>query len=326
MDEAMRGAGKKMPQPLGMLRDGARFAAISARLARLLRRHRADVIDARMTYAIIFGLAAGRLAGGIPVVGTEYFNEFWGGSRWRQRAAPHVFRRLACLVSDSEAAVAQYRPWLASPDRARVVYNGISPPHAERSAAEVRATLGLPDDGSKVVAMVARLVPYKGQHVFVEAARKLLEQRDDLRFLVCGYPGLSRAYIDRLHRTAGGHPRITIAGYPHGIEDVWQLVDIHVHSSFMDSSPMAILEAMASGLPAVHSTAGGIPELGQHGVSCLQFEPGDSDGLAQCIARIVDEPGLAERLGQGARQRYKARHQPAHLVDGVGEVFASVAR
>ena len=64
--------------------------------------------------------------------------------------------------------------------------------------------------------------------------------------------------------------------WPGDIAEVWQAVDIHAHPSLLDSSPIAIHESMALGLPAVVSSAGGIPELVEHDVTGLVVPTDDS--------------------------------------------------
>jgi glycosyltransferase involved in cell wall biosynthesis len=68
-----------------------------------------------------------------------------------------------------------------------------------------------------------------------------------------------------------------------------------------DGIPNVLVEAMASGLPVVTTSAGGIPELVQHDVDGVLAEPGDLAALARLIAELVDDPQRRERLGTAAR-------------------------
>jgi colanic acid/amylovoran biosynthesis glycosyltransferase len=70
-----------------------------------------------------------------------------------------------------------------------------------------------------------------------------------------------------------------------------------------DGIPVALMEAMACGMPVVSTRVSGIPELVEDGVTGLLAAPGDPQGLADCLERLLDEPALGERLALQARQR-----------------------
>lgn len=78
---------------------------------------------------------------------------------------------------------------------------------------------------------------------------------------------------------------------------------VAVPSRWRENCPMSVLEAMAMGKPVVASRLGGLPELVEHGVTGLLFEPGDTEGLARCMARLSGDATLRRTMGEAARQR-----------------------
>lgn len=102
-------------------------------------------------------------------------------------------------------------------------------------------------------------------------------------------------------------------------------VDIHAHASLFDSLPISIAEGMSLGKPAVVTSAGGIPEIVQDGETGLVVLPGDADALANGLLRMLREPELAGRLGEGARRRYEALYQPGTMVRALQEYFSELA-
>lgn len=83
LDEPRRGDFRPLPRPLSALRDASRTLRIATRLARLFRREQIDVVDARMTYNMVVGLLAARLAHVPVAIATEYYNDWWSSSPWR---------------------------------------------------------------------------------------------------------------------------------------------------------------------------------------------------------------------------------------------------
>lgn len=79
--------------------------------------------------------------------------------------------------------------------------------------------------------------------------------------------------------------------------------DIFINTTNVDNTPVSVLEAMACGLCIVSTDVGGIPYLLEHERDALLVPPGDPDGMAAAVRRILTEPGLAERLSRNARAK-----------------------
>jgi starch synthase len=83
---------------------------------------------------------------------------------------------------------------------------------------------------------------------------------------------------------------------------------------------------MASGLPVIATAVGGIRQLVQDGTTGLQVQSEDPKGLAQAMARVLDDRGLAERLGRGAREWAVGHVAPERVVGEYLELYRQVLR
>jgi glycosyltransferase involved in cell wall biosynthesis len=235
------------------------------------------------------------------------------------------------LITDSHAQARKFRDWLLRPRPVQIIPNGTPAPQTEKSACEVRRYLGVPEDPTiRVIGQIASLVPYKGQRVLLNAARSILQQEPKCFFLVVGYTRKDEDldYLSRLESQAaeaGITERVRILGYPGPIGDVWELIDIHVHPTLLDSLPNAIIESMSLAKPAVVTAVGGIPEMVEHEVTGLVVPPGDSYAVSQAVLRLIREPGLAERLGREARIRYQRRYRPEIMTSKLQDCFVELA-
>ena len=89
---------------------------------------------------------------------------------------------------------------------------------------------------------------------------------------------------------------------PDKMPSVYEQNDIFVSGSYVDCSPVSILEAFCCGLPVVTAAAGGIPHLVDHERTGLLSAPGDANALASNVARILHEQAFAQELARRARQ------------------------
>lgn len=163
--------------------------------------------------------------------------------------------------------------------------------------------LGIPPN-RKIVFYAGHMEPRKGVHVLIEAALSLLDNRDDFVVVICGNrPGEE----DRFHELFPGlenRREIIFAGYRDDVPQILRGCYCGViPSTGWDSFPRTMIEMAAAGLPVVASRLQGIPEGVLDGETGLLFEPGDVAGLVNRLARLLDDPAEARRLGERGRMR-----------------------
>ena len=166
-------------------------------------------------------------------------------------------------------------------------------------------------DGTPLIGNVGMIRPDKGQLVLVEAARLVLEQRPDARFVIVGQgTGILKRGINVRNAIdqAGLADKIIMAGYRWDTPDVYAACDMIVIASLhTEASPIVLREAFASGRPLIATKVGDIPEIVQHHHNGLLIEPGDSRALADAIMEFVYDPELASRCAANAL-RYATEH------------------
>ncbi len=92
----------------------------------------------------------------------------------------------------------------------------------------------------------------------------------------------------------------------------------------IDNGSNSLSEAMMVGTPAVASAAGGIPTTARDGVEALLVQDGDPYALAGAVARLLDDPGLSQRLSTNARAKALDRHNAQKLRDTVLDIYDDV--
>ena len=188
-----------------------------------------------------------------------------------------------------------------------LILNG-SPPIAKLSDQE-RARLRLeqgfaPDDF--LAGIVARIEPYKGQMFVVEAARILKDAGPKVKIIVAG----SGAYEDEVKKRAkefGLDDIVVFTGFLQDVAPMFNMLDVQINASYVETSSLSLLEGMSIGLPAIASNDSGNPWVIQDGVNGLLFKSRDSKALADCILRLRNSPELANTLSTGALEIYNRK-------------------
>jgi glycosyltransferase involved in cell wall biosynthesis len=268
------------------------------------------------------GAAAAR-SSGLPVV--WHVREMLPPGPRRRWFARRLRRDATRIVAVSEAVAG----WLREEglgDLVEVVHNGVAAPAELPDRAAGRAKLGLPPDGC-VVGLFSQLVVHKGALDFVRAAQLAAEQEERLWFLIAGRG--SRAFVALLeHEIADGPAagRILVVPPQPGIWELLAAVDAAaITTLWPDPLPRVVMEAMATGLPVVGYTGGGVPEMVVDGETGLLVEPGDVGSLAESFARLAADPDLRRQLGEaGARRAAELFSVKRHL-DRMEAVLAATA-
>ncbi len=149
-----------------------------------------------------------------------------------------------------------------------------------------------------LVAGAALLDPVKGMDVFLRAAARLHRTRPEVRFAIFG-SGPEADALTSLAQRLGIVDAVEFPGFV-PIADALPRIEIFVVSSYLESGPLTLLEAMAAGVPVVATSVGGVPEIAVDGTAQL-VPPGDDAALAEAIARLLDDPRLRARQAEAAR-------------------------
>jgi glycosyltransferase involved in cell wall biosynthesis len=188
--------------------------------------------------------------------------------------------------------------------RAEVIYDGLDPECFENPAQPPSA---YPPPVWRV-GIVGRFAPWKGQHVFLEAAAKLIQRGHRVHFELLGAALFGEdAYAHRLQQFVEAtalQAHVSFSGF---VSDVPQRIrswHVLVHASTApDPCPNVVLEAMAAGIPVVGADGGGVPELLEGGRCGGLFPMDDPSALCQQLETIFAQPLLRAEYALKGRQR-----------------------
>lgn len=331
--EARRQGFETLPLPFWF-----EFDPVSAwMLARAAKTRPRPVLHAHTGHAAGLVAVAGRLAGLKPVVHRRVDFALSGGLSRRlkyesagrvvavSRAIAEVLekdglpRERVLVVPDALPADARERAWAAQPE-------GLFAPAdaARRAAARKRLSdeFGL-DAKAPWIGNLAALVPHKDHATLVAAAVVVALKRPDAVFLIAGKGPEETALFDSIKKM-GLAGKVVLAGHRDSPADFLAALDVFALSSWGEGMGSVLLEAAACGVPIAATTAGGIPELVEHGATGLLCPPRDPEALAKNILALLGDAALARRMAAAGLAR-APRFGLERLARALEEAYAAVA-
>ena len=243
-------------------------------------------------------------------------------TRWLYTRAAHT------IVTTGEALKQQLvRDNGFAPERIVSITTGIdltrfAPATNAAQQAATRARLKLPRD-KHIIGIAATLRSWKGHRFLIDAFAAL--KRDDIHLLIVG-DGPQREALTQLIAQLGLAARVTLAGNQSNVVPWLQSMDVFALPSYANEGvPQAILQAFACGLPVVTTAAGAIAEVALDNETGVIVPMQDAAGLAQGLARVLDDADLRARLGSAALAQAHARHGIDVMLDRMEAVFLRAA-
>lgn len=254
----------------------------------------------------------------IPVVnhvhGSEICRFYHTAPAWEKRLKKNTFskcdqvivlsdywkERLSCIVEESKISVipnyGNLLPTAAKSGKNHVLFMGF--------LSELKGCFDIP----KVAAIVSKRV-------------------ENARFILAGSG--TQEDRERILDEAGKacvQNRIELPGWVRGEEKCRLLEEAALFflPSYTEGMPMSILEAMGYGLPIVSSNVGGIPQLVTDGENGFLCKPGDAEGFAEAIIRILEDEKLRSEMGEASRKILRERYSLKHHTDELARVYESL--
>lgn len=190
----------------------------------------------------------------------------------------------------------------------------------------LRIKMGI-DINKKVISIFGAVCFRKGQKVFLESAKTIVESypNENLLFQIVG--AKESSYLNEIIDYIKENKLDKYVNIVYTCADIYQyyvVSDFFVCASYEESSPQVILEAMAFGLPIVSTNVFGIPELVRDKREALLTEPGDSNSIAKLLITLLDNKELTEELKYNAYFRVKSKFTIDLMVQKYDKLFQSV--
>lgn len=253
-----------------------------------------DVIHAHDWLTYPAGMAVARLSG-LPLVVQVHSTEFDRSGEHVNQPVYNIERRgmrsAVRVITVSELTkricVARYG---VNPDKIDVVYNGVDFEPVDVKPIESK---------DKIVLFFGRITMQKGPEYFIQAAKRVLDVMDNVKFVVAGSGDLAAMMIEMAAKMGIGH-KVLFTGFLRGrdISRVFALADLYVMPSVSEPFGIAPLEAMSHDVPVLISKSSGVSEVLSH---ALKVDFWDVDEIANKIVAVLRHAPLRKALRDNGR-------------------------
>jgi L-malate glycosyltransferase len=238
-------------------------------------------------------------------------------SRWK-------YRQVNCFIAASEAIrrilIADGIP----ADRTVTVHEGIDVQHVVAAPpVDVHEAFWLPHR-APIVGNVAALVAHKGQRYLIEAARLVVQEIPDARFVILG-EGELREQLEQQVKHHHLDKHVLLPGFRTDVVGCMKSFDVFVMSSVTEGLGTSLLDAMACARPIVATRTGGIPEIVEDGITGTLVPPRDPVALARAIVRALNDERLRVQMGSAGLARVTERFTVERMVAGTALAYEHVA-
>lgn len=189
--------------------------------------------------------------------------------------------------------------------RVRLVHEGVADRPASPGGRDALFGLGVPKD-APVIGNVAQLVDHKDHATLLRAFWRATKDRPDAWLVICGSGPLERE-LRALAVALGVAEKTVFAGFRSDLDALLPVFDIFTLTSHLEGLGTSLLDAMCFARPVVATSAGGIKDAVEDGVTGLLAPPRDPEALGQAFVDLLADPALSARMGRAGRSRFLER-------------------
>ena len=315
----LRDAGLNV-QCFNIPRAGSPFAL--ARFCRRVKRENYQLLHMHLPIPGFYGRVARKLHRNLRVVYTEH--NLWPRlnpvSRALNRFTFHWNDAAIAVSNEVRDSITARRP------KTQTIENGIDCSSIQQDAGarhEIREELGIALDEVAIV-KVANLTEKKNHELLLDAFAQLNQQFPKAKLVLVGQFADRRETLAKKTEELGITSRVVFTGPRSDIPRVLMASDIFAMSSRFEGMPIALLEAMAYGLPPVCTAVGGVPDVIRDGVDGFLVPSGDAQVLAEKLQLLCTNGSLRQQFGAAAAARIHDEFDIAEMVQRVESVYESV--
>ena len=306
--------------------------ALAVKLAQFLKKNKFNLIHTHTINSNFYGRLAGFIAR-IPVVTTvhSYMIDELSGLETNTRMALLMFRvdmlmskMTKRFIAVSDGIKRRILEQGVSPSKIDIIKHGIDLPPGKTGSGNLTLKKKLRlKENDMTVAIVGRLVPVKNHQMFLMAAKIVLREIQDLKFVIIG-DGILKKKLQLFCAELGIADKVIFAGWRNDMDAIYKLIDILVLCSTTESQGLVLLEAMAHKQAVIATDIDEISKTVIHEQTGLLVPSGDEMALAESIIRLLEKPNFRKCLSESGYEMVKQNFSVQKMINKIVDCYGLV--
>ncbi|RTR36411.1 glycosyltransferase family 1 protein [Robertmurraya yapensis] len=291
---------------------------------KVIKENEIDIVQAHFCFS---GILAAKLSG-VKIIETVH-NTYVGFINPTGKLKYSLYLNMVdCIVSVSnEVSRFNFKNFsIGNKSKCKVITNSIDPERlnpSDKSVEKIKEEFGIPTN-KRVISTLSRIDSQKGLEYFIEAAKKLNTEYDDLVFLI---PGTGdEKYAEKLKESIINDNNIRFIGHVTKVNQLYKIMDIFVISSLWEGGPLTLLEAMAYGKAVIATPVGITPEVIENGINGYLVNVEDVDDLYEKIKDLLDNNKRSLRLGQQAKKDFEDKFSNEIMISNYKNLYRTLIK
>ncbi len=300
------------------------------KLYKVIRAGRYHIVHTHSSKAGVLGRLAAWFAGTPLIVHTLHSLVFHDYQPWIVNRTWRIVKKICAKVTDYYISVSEVivekaiAAGIAKPEKFRTIYSGMELDwflSAKFDTEKVKKEFGIPSD-VPVVGKIARLFPLKGHDQLMDAAPEIVKRIPNVRFFLIG-DGILLEHLQERARESGILENFVFAGLidRERIPKMISAMDVVVHTSLREGLARVLPQSLAMGKPCVSFDIDGAREVVINDRTGYLVEAFDSAGLANGVARLLEDEQLRKQFGENGRRHVDPNFRAEKMVADISEVY-----
>ena len=307
-------------------------------LAHLMRRERIHIVHSNNWGTMLESLIAAKWAGIHKIIHTQHGLDYGHGENRMVRGRLRIWikrfscKGIACIVAVSkEIRDVVIREWRAHDEQVKVILNGIEVEEVENTI-EMRHQKRVSqrsENGYRetdlIIGSVGLLRAVKDYQTLIRSMKIVNTEIPYAKLVLVG-DGPERDDLRKLVKELSLEGCVRFLGYRDDVEHLLQMMDIFVLNSISEGTSIAILEAMAAGLPVVATSTGGTPDIVEDRGTGLLVPPRDFSGTSAAILTLIRNPQMRKSMGARGRKRVRECFSVERMIRNYESLYEDISQ
>lgn len=304
------------------------FATSILKLTKLIKKYEIDIVHTHEVRTNLVGLIAARLTGVKMVASIHGWVMNTVPFLWKlyQHFDRRVIRCCDHIIVGSNFLRNEIIKMGIPSQKVTTIHNAIDTTSLDLSASSMnfkkKYNLNPKDT---LIGTVGRISREKGHKYLLEAAKIVIQQHPDVKFLIVG-EGEIRAELEIYAKSLGIFDNVIFTGYYKNLSEALAVMDLFVIPSLTESLPLAVLEAMAAGKPVISTNVGGIPEIIIHGETGLLVRPQNGMELANSIITMLNNNDLLFKMAKKGKELVNTEFSIHNFIEQTENLYSNIIR